>query len=194
MHVPRGHLRGSQSSERWPWPIGPPEGVPSEAVGARLPSSCSFDLTLRAPSRGALQGRGPGRPSPAPPPPPPSPTLDMDRQVGHTALSRLHLGLLWSLRECGKPSLPCWWPWSPEGGFSLQSGWGWVGRVSYWLTAYQGALPGTPCGMAAPAYSRLSEGIVLLEFFMMIHVAVCLNNEVNLMLRNQRCSGTHRTL
>lgn len=67
MHVPRGHLRGSQSSERWPWPIGPPEGVPSEAVGARLPSSCSFDLTLRAPSRGALQGRGPGRPSPAPP-------------------------------------------------------------------------------------------------------------------------------
>lgn len=75
-----------------------------------------------------------------------------------------------------------------------ERGWGWVGRVSYWLTAYQGALPGAPCGMAAPAYSRLSEGIVLLEFFMMIHVAVCLNNEVNLMLRNQRCSGTHRTL
>lgn len=75
-----------------------------------------------------------------------------------------------------------------------ERGWGWVGRVSYWLTAYQGALPGAPCGMAAPAYSRLSEGIVLLEFFMMIPVAVCLNNEVNLMLRNQRCSGTHRTL
>lgn len=109
-----------------------PSVPPKEAVGARLPSSCSFDLTLRAPSRGALQGRGPGRPSPAPPPPPPSPTLDMDRQVGHTALSRLHLRLLWSLRECGKPSLPCWWPWSPEGGFSLQSGGGggWDGLVT----------------------------------------------------------------